>query len=404
MNRAIHENPWVCRARYLTQLLILSGTLNIGLSATFVYFVLREKQEPVALEMKPAEKLDVIVDESNDKILSAYASLSFRELLLRLENKELVEEGYKKRDLALACLVAFHHFNLDHALGGLPIQQRQIAFTDASGEQVIQLASFPGLADYQYQAILHYAKMEKWPLTSQGLFFALKRKEEKRDGSLIDAFSLTPEFHAVSTLFSRTGVPLSKELLSALLAEGEWETLHRFSEEQRQVQELSIDRRRTFLLSYFKGRSKIAAQILFQTDFEFVQKRFSDDQILELLEILDSRTPSLALFAKELLLSPRSDAVQKSAALKLYLLANIPPPDPYDHSSALERFAPQSLKVESKPNPTPVPTAQKRFHIVQQGDSLWKIARKYQTSVPALKQHNNLDTDLLRPGKKLEIP
>ncbi len=406
MNRAVHENPWVRRARYLTQLLILSGTLNIGLSATFVYFVLREKQEPVTLEMKPAEKLEVVLDESNDKILNSYASLSFQDLLLRLENKELVEEGYKKRDLALACLVAFHHFNLDRALGGLPLQQRQILFRDASGEEAIQLTSFPGLADYQYQAILNYAKMEKWPLTSQGLFFAMKRKEERRDGSLIEAFSLTPEFHSVSILFSRTGIPLSKELLTALLIEGEWELLHQFTEEQRSAQELSIERRRAFLLNYFQGGSKIAAQVLFQIDFEFVQKRFSDDQILQLLQLLDNKTPSLALFAKELLLSPRSDAVQKGAAIKLYALANIPPPDPYDHSLAVERFAPESLikKVEAKPQSVPVPVAQKRFHIVQQGDSLWKIARKYQTTVLALKQHNKLDTDRLRPGKKLEIP
>ena len=43
------DNPWASRAKWLTQALIISGTLNIGLIATFVYFVLKDKQASLAI-------------------------------------------------------------------------------------------------------------------------------------------------------------------------------------------------------------------------------------------------------------------------------------------------------------------------------------------------------------------
>lgn len=341
--------------------------------------------------------------------------LPFQDLLLRLENKELADEGYMKRDLALSCLVAFHHFNLERALGGLSLQQRKISFSDEEGHETMGLTIFPGLADYQYQAILHYAKTEKWPFTSQGLFFALKRNEERRDPSLLEAFSLTPEFHAVFTLFSRTGTPLPREVVIGLLADGEWEPLAHFTEEQRKMQDLSVDKRRQFLQGYIQSGSKLALHLLFRTDREFVSKKFTDDQVLALLDVLDNKTPGFTDFVTELLTSVRTDAVLKKAGAKLYLFAGEPLPEPYEHDGALRRFAPHVAKLYPPPPPLPpppVPTPptpikaapQKITHVIEDGDSLWKIARKYHTTVEAIMKCNNLETEKLRVGRKLEIP
>src|ERR1700722_18078193 len=130
----LQENYWTRRNRWLTQALIISGTLNIGLIATFAYFVLKEKQETLAIELKPAAK-NVSAPTTNAQLLRSYSLLPYQELLLRLENKDLIEEGLTKRDLALACLAAFHHFNLSKALGGLSLQERTLPLTNQEGQE-----------------------------------------------------------------------------------------------------------------------------------------------------------------------------------------------------------------------------------------------------------------------------
>jgi LysM repeat protein len=45
-----------------------------------------------------------------------------------------------------------------------------------------------------------------------------------------------------------------------------------------------------------------------------------------------------------------------------------------------------------------------REHIVQEGESLWKISRQYKVKVEDLVQHNGLEKDRLLPGMVLMIP
>ena len=44
-----------------------------------------------------------------------------------------------------------------------------------------------------------------------------------------------------------------------------------------------------------------------------------------------------------------------------------------------------------------------KLYIVQKGDSLWSIARKYDTTVDSIKRNNNLSTNVLQIGQKLKI-
>jgi LysM repeat protein len=412
------DNQWVNRAKWLTQALIISGTLNIGLISTFVYFVLKDKQEAMAVGLKSLETpcKDALI--TNVQLLRTYSVLPYQELLLRLENEDHIEEGLSKRDLALACLVCFHHFNLDKALGDLPLQKRTFSFSNNEGQQTIDVPVFAGLNDSQFHAILHYAKTEKWPLTSQGLFYEIKRSLSPRDPSLLEAFYLCPEYHAVYTLLTKSGLGITREQVVDLIAEGDWKILSDLSSQQRIAMDLTPERRRTFLTDYLSSHSRTAAKLLLETDLEFISRRFDDAQILALLDLYSEKTPFLTHFAKQLLVSPRTDAVWRRAASILYAFSGETLPDPYDHILAVQRFAPQSalnpieqvqpvivqIKAAFPASSQPPSQSKKRLHTVEPGDNLWKIARKYRVTVDEIMRANRMESEKLRPGKQLEIP
>lgn len=411
MSKTSEDHSWISKTRKLTQALIISGTLNIALLATFVYSLVKNNQVDVQIELQPRAQ------ESSSRVhveqlLRAYSLLSFQELLLRLDSKELVEDGLTCRDLALACLAAFHHFNVERALGGVDLQKRYIAFRSGQDQGEIPLAVFPGLADFQYEAIQHFARTEKWPFTSQGLFFEIQRTHE-RDPTLLEAFALTPEFHTIYLLFARSGFKMERELMVEMLSQGSWDALHTFTQKQRQAQDLSPESCRAFLVSYIEGRSPLAARVLLEIDLEFASKRLSDTQLLALFDLLPPQVPGLRSLAKELIISPRCDAIWKRAATLLYTLAAEQVPEPYDHLSTLRRFAPHALPQKmpiavtaQAPIVAPQAPAPKgrRLHTIEAGDSLWKIARKYKVSIDALKRCNRLESERLRVGKQLEIP
>lgn len=410
------ENPWLKKTKILTQALILSSTLNIGLIATFAYFVLKEKQQTLTLELKPALSEDNSLQPTNVELLRSYCLLPYPELLSRLEDKESIEEGLTRRDLSLACLVAFHHFNLDKALGGLPLQKRSIFFSHAAAGETLHLPVFPGLTDAQFAAVSHYAKTEKWPFTNQGLFYELKRSAEHPDPSLLSAFYLTSEYHAAYLILTRSGLRMSQEEIAGLVADGSWEQLAELATEQRTTLDLSPERRLAFLLGYLDHHSLKAATLLATYDLASVAKRCSDVQVLTLLDLYTEKNASFEQFVRELLIAPRTEAVYRKAASMLYHWHGEECKEPYDHIATLQRFLPNAVAKEmplSSPTlpsptqtfPTKAPiTSKKRMHTVESGDNLWKIARKYKVSIEEIMRINRLESEKLHPGKQLEIP
>ena len=51
-----------------------------------------------------------------------------------------------------------------------------------------------------------------------------------------------------------------------------------------------------------------------------------------------------------------------------------------------------------------VPLGSTRTHVVQQGDTLYRLSRLYGTTVDAIKQRNNLPDNTIRIGQTLTIP
>ena len=396
------EQHWLKKLRILMVGLIFSVPLNIGLIATC--FLRQDPLASVAFD-GALQKNFGESSVSNHHLLNAMAKLSFRELVAQLTNRELVEDGYSKRDLALAALVAFRHFNLEKALGSLPQQRRAVDI--AAGP--VEL--YPGLQEESFDAIIRFAYKEKWPLTAKGLFELLQKLPSPREESLCQAFSMTPEFCALQLLFQKTDAPQDLPTLLLLAREGTWDLISGFTKEQAQLLDLSVEKRRRLLLSYLAQRSHTAAHLLLKTDFEFAFKRLDDRGIADTLSLLNERTDEAYNFCAALLVSARSDLVRIMSAEKLYSFAGEMLPVPLDVQAAMTRFCPtlKAAPVVVVTAPTPVPAAKEvakpaRYHTVLDGETLWKIARQYKVKVEDLVQMNGIEGGHLYPGMTIQVP
>lgn len=396
------SRDWMQRSQTFMHIAILSGTLNIGLLSTLMYLALREDPK-IELE---SQSTKIASPFSNEQVLQSYSRLSFGDLQVRLESEELVEEGYTKRDLALACLVAFHHLSVDRALGGIPLQKRVISFHDPSGEGMVELVVFAGLQDAHFAGILQFIRTEKWPLTARGLFLEIVKSSSLTDASLLEAFYCTPEFHSIYALIQKHVPSSQKEVVLALLKQGSWQRLKTVFDYLRTEQQYTEEMFKGFLVVYaLEARSRIAADYLLQHEEAFVLKKFDDGQLLSFLELYHGEPQKLEKLAKELLLSRRNDEIRKRAALTLYQAAKEPFPEQYDYREAVVRFCSHGIEVNLPVSPAPSsPVLKGTIHKVQEGDSLWKIARKYGVNIEAIRTLNQLETDRLRIGKELKIP
>lgn len=429
--------------QHITRLIIalgVSGGLNIALLTLIFYWMVVDRPPTPYCELKPAVKEQqqpsLAEDLTNSEIIRRFRTYSMEQLIFKLASPRLVESGYTERDLALSCLIAFHHFDQTRAFAEThqSIQKRSIVYGQRPNGTPAEIIVYPGLSNSQYESILQFAKTERWPQTSKGLFLLLQKQKVFLDPSLVDAFILTPEFLAIETLFSRSENPVEKQELIRLLIEGEWKMAADFKEQQRVSQDLSPARRQRILLDYIEHGSKMAAFLMLKIESTFAVKKLDDSHVLSILKLLEDKTSEGDKFALALLESPRSDAVWKLAATRLYQYAGEEKPDNYQHQAALLRFLPaaaikntmkgmekpqvipemnKELSIISKPiisKPikqvvTSAPLAKKdRLYLVQGGDNLWRISRRFNIDVKVLKKYNKLDSDSLKPGTALRIP
>lgn len=379
------------KIRWLSQVIILSGALNVALLGIFFYFLVRKSPFSCAFDYAPQTFVPSPIKFSNLESLKSLAALPFEELVEKLESKEEMEEGYTLRDLALSLLVRRDHFDLSKALGRKSVSSRPLKIKEKSN-----LNLFPGLKDEDFSQIINFIKTEKWPLTSRGLFLRLAKTKMESDPSLLQACAQTEEFLIVEMLFKESKTPVKRKWLLGLLSEGKWEILAKYAEEQKQGLVLSEDKRREFLLSYLRGGSPTAGSLLLMGDFDHCLKRLSDADVCKILEVLPPKSKRGEQFAKELIAGARAESVQAKAKLRYtppeQEIAQIRPP-----RAAIGNLRPV---VRERPPSSPPPDE----HIIQEGESLSKIAKRYQISVEELKSANQLQTNVIRVGKTLKIP
>lgn len=307
------------RLRRITQCLFISGGVNILLLTAVFYLLFRESPPTPYCEAKPAslgeQQTPLALDRSNAEVIRKFRTMPLDRLIPRLSNSQLVENGFTQRELALAALVAFHHFDIKRALGPLPapLQTRTVIFGKRPNGASAELTVYPCLSEAQFEAIVKFAQTELWPLTSKGLFL-LRQKQGSGDASLSDAIFQTPEFIAVMRLFNSAQKPVDKQELLNMLLEGNWQMLSSFYDHQRASQDLSVARRQKFLLDYIDKRSATAADILLRYEGAFAVQKLDDQHVVMVLQLLDPGAPAGSAYAKALLKSPRKDTVLEAAS------------------------------------------------------------------------------------------
>jgi hypothetical protein len=427
------------RVRQLSHALMISGVINIGVLALLIYWMMHERPPTPYCELKPAtyeqQQIPLADLRNATELLNQLSQLPFTELAGRLQNRQVVENGYAERDLALACLVAFHHFDMVRALPKSlqPKQKRLFAWKPDAQNLPFTLAIYPALTDKQFSLLYQFATTERWPLTAEGLYALLQTQKSSGsfDSSLVETFFLTPEFWTVERLLNRADRTVKSEEMLDLLLEGSWPLLKQFVTEQRKLHDQSSARRLKFLLDYLKAGSPAAARLLVKTEWDFAIMKLEDHQVIALLKQLPIDCVEGVRFAKELLASPRSSDVWQQAAIWLYSNAGEEIPKKWEEPAVLQRFAvskklpvvvkpkpvpaavpaerpkekPSSAAVRPTPAPQPQPQPSRpQTYIVQKGDSLWKISKKFNVKIDRLKAENKLESDTLTPGKVLKIP
>ena len=448
---------FIKRIHRLSQALIISGALNIGVLSMLLYWMLRERPPTPYCELKPAsfeqQQIPLADQRGCPEVLTQLSQLSVSQLINRLSHTRQIENGYAERDLALACLMAFHHFDIQRALpkNAQPQQKRLLAWKPKGEDSSATLIVYPDLTQQQFDSLIKFAKNERWPFTAQGLFSLLQVQKEKNDlnETLIETFVLTPEFWTVELLFNRSGQHANKQEILTLLLEGNWIILKQFVDQQRQVHDSSDARRQKFLLDYLKEGSQSAAILLLKIEWDFSVKKLNDQQAIAILQLMPTHQTESMQFAKEMLLSPRSTKVWQQASQWLYTCSGEPMPKKWNHQEALARFVsekpinaliskpigitpiasplpmvhpkvmvPEPIKSAPPPQIAPIATKQPSInrkilppspaklcvYVIQERDSLWKIARRFGVKVEELKVLNEMKSDLLKPGTTLKIP
>lgn len=350
--------------RKLSFALIISVSLNIALIGYLCFIKLDDFRVSLPQVLKPASLKSHSL--SNQSIYANLRQLTTEQLLEYLKDKSPIEDGLKTRDIALGILVKEHAFDIQRGLGKTP-SFRMI---------YLGAASFPlysKLTDPQFSSLYDFGKKESWPLTAKGMFELLKGSTVPKI-SLQQAFMLTTPFQNLERLFPN--VP--KETLLKLSLEGSWNTLENIP--------AMLANRQQVLLNYIDESSPTAASLLLEHETYFAFKRLEDEQVVKVLQLSSEKSALSAKFVLSVLASPRSEEIKALAMKKLKTFSN--------KATLLDDLVAKKTEEEKV----------KRY-IVQQGDNLWKIAKKSNVSLNELLKANHLaENAVLQPGESLVIP
>lgn len=377
------ESTVLKKYRRLSQFLIISALLNVAFisSAIYQYFKPEKPIEWVSLKGN--------LNENSEAVLKSFLGLSFQDLVSKIHLKQMVEPGLAKRDLALAILAQSFHVDIARALNKAQIPMQYLSYQEMGKQKALGIPR--GLTDVDFEIISQFLKQEAWPLTAKGLFSKLKLGI--KDDSLMQAFFSSLEFSRLFDAIKLSIPNLKKESLVSLLLKGDVADFE-MGEQACQNGQFHLE---YFLMNYLNHGSSLAAVYLVDLP-AFSVKNLSDKQALYLVDLLQVNPEKQKLIASDLLSSFRSEGFKEEIEKKGFVKEQkVLAPALIELKSKKEEIMAikPSQNVKTKPYKT---------YVVQDGDSLWKISRKFKVDIELLKAHNHLDSENLKPGKVLEIP
>lgn len=383
-------------------LLIISVTLNLGLLGSLIY------NSVIAPKYYKHEVGPYSADgrEELDGYLQYLFGLSDKNLLKILSDNTLVAGDICKRDLALSCLTAFHYFDLERALGEMPQQTGNYTFSHPQGGEQISIPLYQKISLLDFSRLQEFAAREAWPLTAEGLFAELKEAKIPSK-SLEETFKHTMEYQRIKMLFSRFYPDFSEQSILKAVLQVDWNTFKNWSHRLFRSKPLEKEDVKQLLFAFAKSGSSVALKELILFDPEFSLRVLPERDIRKTIN--DQSAPNKRWIRCHVLMhsQAKSSALRKDLELKLIQWGVFEPPK--DESlmrteQSTENHVNSSVENHLENQVKPLPK-EPILYTVKPGDSLWKIARKYQSSVEELRQANKLSLgSTLRVGQKLKIP
>lgn len=386
------KNPFVQKIRMLTNLLLLSVGLNIAFGATLFYHFSKKKTKVILSKDLPA----VEVRREHSDLLHSFFQMSFNQLVLELSNKQEIADGYKVCDLALGILTSYHYLDLSKALMGESIEEREVMFIHTDGGEQFSLCLYPNVKEYHYSLIKGFIKECKYPWTSEGLFAELKIKKENAPTDLTAAFMMSKEFIAIYTFVHRFLMSIDKERLLLLLLSGSYADVERFYYLYLENMDRPKDMMRHFFKTYSRHNSCHAADMWLEVDESFILHQLNNEEIAKVIELTTKES-----FLKKVQQSLRKEEIRELAKNKL----QTPVMEDVLCISSNEKHTDKEAQIEAEKETELLKLEQKSLlYTIQIGDSLWKIANKHKVSLQQIREINQLNTDLLKPGQTIIIP
>ncbi len=380
------KSPW------LRQTLILSVLLNIALVGTFFYFLIHDN--PLHFSYKPKAEGEYEDLEIAETLLGRLHALPYDKLLALLGDTRKMQHGYMVRDFALGALASFHDFDIGRCLG------RKIASRkwESSGDTFLL---FPGVSDEDFEQLQHFARTQLWPFSAKGLLRLIADKGiEESNTHLVNFFCHTPQFVLLETLFARAKAPVLKKNILSLALECGFDQIDEFYQRQEKNADFSPSIRQEFLLEALNKGSKTAAELLLLTDKKFAIQDLDNEQLLKIIDLISIDSPQGSQFLEMVAATPRSEVLREKALKKLSRYVNKGKEEVAGHF--VEKPGLKNLRPTFRQEPPKAPDP--RFHIVQPGESLWIIGRKYGVPLEVLMEANHLQSTVIQVGKSLKIP